>query len=352
MARLTTNPASHPVKARSLAHRALSHRALSHRALSHRAMAGLTATLILAGCTTQSGRLGYDDGRDGCRGELLALDSTGEFYGEQILQGAAIGAASGALVGGLASGSWRGALIGAAVGGAGGAAVGYYAALQRQARDASALNAQISSDLGRENAQLDRTQIAFNNLMDCRLRTAEQIREMVRAGRMDRASAQAQLGDIRTRFMNDIALAQSINGRIGARGKEFDTAIDSAIPGGRTAIQTAYRTPSARAAPRRPVEVRFSPSPNSPRVATLNPREAVTVRPGPDGTALVETPSGLRGYAPADAFPAQRGAAPAAGGRDDVRSLAATNISRRENFTASVGNAERVAQAGGFELSS
>ena len=325
---------------------------LKARSSSHRLAAALTAAWFLAGCTTQSGRLGYDDGRDGCRAELLALDSTGEFYGEQILQGAAVGAASGALVGGLASGSWRGALIGAAVGGAGGAAVGYYAALQRQAGDASALNVQMSSDLSKENAQLDRTQLAFNNLMDCRLRSAEQVRDMVRMGRMDRAAGQAELAQTRTRFLSDIALAQSINGRIGARGNEFDTAIDRAVPGGRNSLQAAHRTPSARAAPRRPVEVRFSPSPNSPRVATLNPREAVTVRPGPGGTALVETASGLRGYAPADAFPAQRVAASAPSGGEDVRSLAATNISRRENFTASVSNAERVAQAGGFELSS
>lgn len=86
-----------------------------------RMIAGLLATLTLAGCvTTQAGRIGADDGRDACRPQLVALDSTGDFYGEQILQGAAIGAAAGALVGGLASGRWQGALIGAAVGGAGG----------------------------------------------------------------------------------------------------------------------------------------------------------------------------------------------------------------------------------------
>jgi hypothetical protein len=35
-----------------------------------------------------------------------------------------------------------------------------------------------------------------------------------------------------------------------------------------------------------------------------------------------------------------------------MRSLAATNLSRRETFTASVSNAERLTQSGGFELTS
>lgn len=317
----------------------------------HRAFSGLTAALLLAGCvTTQAGRIGPDDGRDACRPQLLALDSTGDFYGEQILQGAAIGAAGGALIGGLASGRWQGALIGAAVGGASGAAVGYYAALQRQAADQQALFVQMSKDLSTENAQLDRTQIAFNNLMDCRLRSAERVREMVRGGRMDRATGQAQMTEIRGRFQADLALAQSINSRIGARGAEFDTAIDSAIPGGKSAVMAAARPAPVRAAPRRPVEVKFSPNPDSPRIGTVNAREVVAVRPGPAGSVAVETASGLRGYAPADAFPAQRAAAPQAD-TGDVRSLAATNLARRENFAESLGNAERVAQAGGgFEL--
>ena len=321
----------------------------------HRVTAILAASLLLTGCvTTQAGRIGVDDGRDACRPQLLALDSTGEFYGEQILQGAAVGAASGALIGGLASGRWQGALIGAAVGGASGAAVGYYAALQRQASDQRALFVQMSNDLNRENAQLDRTQIAFNNLMDCRLRTAERVRELVQTGRLDRATARVQMTEIRGRFQSDVALAQSINGRIGARGAEFDTAIDSAIPGGKASIQTAaFRQAPMLVAPRRNIEVKFSPNPDSVRVATISAREVVAVRPGPPGLAVVETASGVRGYAPADAFPAQRAAAaPAAeGGNGEVRSLAATNISRRENFAESVGNAQRLAQAGGgFEL--
>jgi len=330
-----------------------------------RAAALLTASMMLAGCvTTQAGRIGYDDGSDGCRPQLAALDATGDFYGEDILQGAAVGALSGALIGGLASGRWQGALIGAAVGGAAGATVGYLSAVQRQARDQSAVYAQISADLGRENAQLDRTQVAFSQLMDCRLFAAARVRELVATGRMDRVSGQQQLANIRARFQADIQLAQSINGKITARGTEFDTAIDTVVPGGKASIQTAmYRPPPVRVAPRRPVEVKFQPSATSASIGRVSPGDVVSVRPGPSGFALVETASGVRGYAPADAFPAQQraparasdgaasSAAATASGGADVRSLAATNISRRENFAESVSNAERLAQAGGgFEL--
>jgi len=316
---------------------------------AHRVTAAFAAALILAGCTTQVGRIGVDDGRDACRTQLVQLDSTGNFFGEDILQGAAIGAVSGAVIGGLATGRWQGALVGAAIGGAGGAAVGYYAAVQRQARDQQGVNAQIASDLAKENASLDRTQIAFDQLMDCRLRSAQAIREQVRRGQLDRNVATSQLADIRQRVTGDLQLANLIGGRITQRGTQFDAAIDQVVPGGKGAVQVVGSPAPVRAPARRAVAVTFSPQPNSPQIAQIRQRDVVAVRPGPPGFAQVETSSGVRGYVPADAVQA---APRAAAEGSDVRSLAATNISRRENFTASVGSAERLAQAGGFELAS
>jgi outer membrane lipoprotein SlyB len=313
---------------------------------------------MLAGCvTTQAGRIGADDGRDACRQYLVALDSTGDYNGEDILQGAAVGAIGGALVGGLATGRGQGALIGAAVGGATGAAVGYYSALQRQARDQAGIFAQMSSDLSRENAQLDRTQIAFDQLSDCRLRTAQTVRDAYKGGHLNRDIATAQLAEIRARFQGDIQVAQRINQSITGRGAQFDTAFDNALPGGKAGLAASYSRPApVRAAPRRVVAVKYRPDADSAQVAQINAREVVTTRPGPAGYVQVETASGVRGYAPADAFPPvprSRQQTAAATGGSDVRSLAATNISRRDNFTESVGNAERLASAGGgFELTS
>jgi outer membrane lipoprotein SlyB len=309
----------------------------------------LAATAILVGCSTQMGRIGADDGRDVCRAQLVQLDSTGNFYGENIMQGAAVGALGGAVIGGLATGRWQGALVGAAIGGAGGAAVGYYAAVRRQARDQAGVNAQIAGDLQRENASLDRTQIAFDQLMDCRLTAAQTIRNQLAQGRLDRAVAISQMSDIRQRVTTDLQLANRISGSITERAGQFDTAIDQVVPGGRSAVPVAGTPISAPV--RRAVRVTFSPQPNSPAIASMQQREVVSVRPGPPGFSQVETASGVRGYVPADAVAPPRSAAPAPVD-GDVRSLAATNLSRRENFTASVGSAERLAQAGGFEIAS
>lgn len=331
-----------------------------------RAMAVLTATAMLAGCvTTREGRIGADDGADPCRTQLVALDSTGDFYGEDILRGAVMGAAGGAVLGALvaaASGA-RGSNIaaGAAIGAVGGAAVGgaagYYSARQRQASDQASLNLAIANDLAAENAQLDRTWVAYSQLMDCRFGTAQRIRNDHRAGRLTRPQAEAMLADTRARVGRDLVLARSINDKIAERGAQFDVAIESLAPGTKDQVLTGARV--GRTVPvqaRAAVPLRLRPNPDSPEVAQVGARERVTLRPAPGGFTLVETSAGLRGYAPASAFPEARTlgapAAQPAASQGDFRSLAATNIARRDNFTQSIGNAERLAQGQGFELAS
>jgi len=323
-----------------------------------RATATFAAAVMLAGCvSTQAQRIGGDDGSDMCRTQVVALDSTGDFFGEDILRGAVLGAAAGALIGGLVTRRWEGALIGAATAGAAGAATGYWVAVQRQAQDQRAVTSQIMSDLTRENAQLDRTQVAFNQLMDCRFRAAEDVRMAVRDGRLTRVAGQAHMGDIRARTDRDIQLARTISGRIGTRGAEFDTAIDNVVPGGKASVQRAVasRSQSVPVRARRAVPVRLAPSSSSVQVAQINTREVVSARPGTDGFTLVETASGVRGYAPTSDFQSAAPGRAVPSGRPmaeggDVRSLAATNLVRREGFNDSVGNAERLAMAGGFEL--
>jgi outer membrane lipoprotein SlyB len=331
-----------------------------------RTVAIATSAALLAGCvTTRESRIGADDGSDACRPQLVALDSTGDYFAEDIIRGAAIGAVGGAALGVLvaaASGGRggdlaTGAAIGAVAGGAAGAASGYFAARQQQASDQAALNRSIAGDLAAENAQLDRTQVAFNQLMDCRFGTAQRIRADLRSGRITRPQAEAAMADIRARTQRDIQTAQNINGRITQRGAEFDTAIENVAPG--TKQQVLAGASVGRRVPvqtRAAVPLKLRPDPAAPEVAQVNPRERVTLQPASGGYALVETASGVRGYAPMGSFPEARNlgsrpavaAAPANEG--DVRSLAASNIARRDNFTESVANAERLAQGQGFEL--
>ncbi|WP_291297324.1 SH3 domain-containing protein [Elioraea sp.] len=317
------------------------------------AMAGL-----LGGCvTTQEQRIGAADPSDQCRPYVVALDSTGNFFAEDIMKGAFIGAAGGALLGGLLSGSARGAAIGAATGAIAGAATGYWVALNQQSRDQAVLAGRVQGDIGRENAEIDRTQQAFNALMDCRFAQAKAVRTDVADRRITPDQGQARMTQIRGWADRDIANARQINARLETRGAEFEVAADNLSPGTKDQIaaQKAAAPASRQAVATRAAPVRLRPDPAAPEIASLAPRDTVTVTGGRDGFALIETPSGMRGYAPADTLRVGNArvvtpsSATASG--DDVRTLAATNVAKRDNFNQSVQVAER-ASAGGFELTS
>lgn len=167
-----------------------------------RAACALAASAVLvAGCapgalSTQSQRIAYDPPSDSCRPQVLALDSTGDVLGAQILTSAAIGAGVGALGGGLIGQNWQSALIGTGTGAVLGVATAYWAALQQQQIDRAALDTRVADDLARENAAIDRTQVAFDQLTDCRFRQAEGVRVACRGGRIDRPEAEADMAAI------------------------------------------------------------------------------------------------------------------------------------------------------------
>jgi len=337
------------------------------RSRLQRSIAVLTAAAMLTACvSTREGRIGADDGTDACRAQVVALDSTGNFFAEDIIRGAAIGAVGGAALGALlaaaSGGRGRNIATGAAIGAVGGAVVGgtagYFSARQQQAQDQASLNMAVANDLAAENAQIDRTWVAYTQLMDCRFGTAQRIRQAFRAGQVTRPQAEAQLADVRARTQRDLALARSINDKIGERGQQFDVAIENIAPGTKDQVLSGARV--SRAVPvqaRSTVALKLRPDPNAPEVTQISAREAVTLRPSYNGFTMVETASGVRGYAPSSAFPEARtlGSAPppptgATGG--DFRSLAASNIARRDNFSQSLENTERLAQGAGFELAS
>jgi hypothetical protein len=313
---------------------------------------------LLGGCvTTQEQRIGAADPGDQCRPYVVALDSTGDFFAEDIMKGALIGAAGGAMLGGLLGGNVRGVAIGAATGAIAGAATGYWMALNQQSQDQAVLASRVQGDLGRENAEIDRTQQAFDALMDCRFGQAKAVRQDVAARTLTPEQGRARMAQIRSWTDRDIALARQITGRLETRGAEFEIAAENLSPGtkDRIAAQKAAAPATRQAVATRVAPVRLRPDPAAPEIATLQPRETVTVTGGRDGFALVETPSGVRGYAPADTLRSGTGrvATPrsGAGGGDDVRTLAATNVAKRDNFSESVQVAER-ASASGFELTS
>jgi hypothetical protein len=188
--------------------------------------AALVVLPMLSGCATpgggegftQASRVGPDDGTDSCHAQAVALDETGDFFGQDILAGAAMGAAGGALIGGLVSGNLKGALIGAVAGGAAGAAGGYWEALQQQNENTAQLESTVAGNLTTENAQIDKTQLAFNEDMDCRFQQAATIRANYKAGTITEDQAVTQMAQVKTWAQRDLQLAQTINGQIQSRG--------------------------------------------------------------------------------------------------------------------------------------
>jgi hypothetical protein len=332
-------------------------------ATPRRLVTALTIAALLAGCvTTQEGRIGRDDGADSCRPLVVALDSTGDFFGEDILQGAAIGAGAGALLGGLIAassgrGQGRDVLAGVAIGAAAGAALGgaggYLAARQRQSADQAVLAASVGDDLTRENAEIDKTQRALDRLIDCRVANAGRIRNDVAARRITREQGSAAMARERDLMGRDVQLARSINARIATRGAEFDTAIAAVAPAAAPDAAVRQAEPIAIQA-RSEVVLRARPDGMAPEIARVKPRETVRVRPMANGYAMVETGTGLRGYAPSAGLGTTRpapAAQPVTGAAADggLRRLAGTNVARRDQFEETVENADRLAR-GGFEL--
>ena len=334
-----------------------------------RGVSVIAITGLLCGCapgafTTQSQRIGPDDGTDACRPQLVALDSTGNFFGADIVQGTAVGAGIGALtgglIGGLVTGNWRGAAFGALAGGITGGVIGgsnaYWSALQKQQMDQAALYSRVSLDLQQENVQIDKTQLAFDQLADCRFRQAQAINADYASHGIDRATAEAAMAAVRQRAAKDIALAKLINQQIQDRGQQFGVASSNIDPGAAAAIAASNQTETGSAVVRVAAPIKLKPDPGAPEIAQLRPYEQVTVSSGRNGYALVQTASGQQGYVSASDLQGAGGrrsigvptTAPIATS-SDVRTLAGSNAARRDDFAQSVAVTEK-AQATGFEL--
>jgi hypothetical protein len=317
------------------------------------AIAGLLTGCAPGQSSTQAQRIGPDDGTDACRTYLVTLDSTGNFFGAQIATGVAVGAMGGAALGSLIIGGWGGAAFGAAVGSVGGGATSYWMALQQQQMDQAALYQRVSSDLQTENTEIDKTQLAFDQLTDCRFRQAQAVRADFHAGRVSRAQAEAAMASIRAHAQQDLQLAQSINQQIQDRGQQFQVAASNVAPGPAPPPPEVAQQPAVLSAAAA-LKVRSDPS--APDIAQLHRGAQVQVTGGRNGYALVETPSGTRGYLAASDLqsPAARRTVSAAStaastNSGDVRTLAGSNAARRDDFAQSVAVTQS-AQASGFEL--
>jgi len=211
----------------------------------------VAASVLLSGCvTTQQDRIGANDGTDACYQYRVALDSTGNFYAEDMLKGAAIGAGVGAVSGGLIGGNLKGALIGAAAGAAVGTLGGYWSAKMQQGRDQAITG--VISDLDAENQNLNRTQVALDQLVNCRRAEITRVKADYKAQRISKAEAEQRLAGIRAQLDKDYAIASTINQNIVKRRDEYLVAVDNIQPGSADKIRT--KSSSAAKKPAKPTK--------------------------------------------------------------------------------------------------
>ena len=219
----------------------------------------LTTSIVLPGCvTTREDRIGRNDGTDACYQYRVALDSTGDYYGEDMIKGAALGAVTGAALGLLATGNARGALVGAAVGAAAGGLGGYWQAKMQQGRDQAILG--VLTDLDKENQNLNKTQVALDQLVNCRRSEIARIKADYKAKRVTREVAETRMALVRQQLEKDYEIAAKINGNVIKRRDEFLFAADQISPGSSDRIRSSQASKPSTAKKQQPRKDKTAPA--------------------------------------------------------------------------------------------
>jgi hypothetical protein len=200
------------------------------------------------------------DASDPCQAERAAFAGSKTYFQDQIVSGAVTGAAVGAGLGALAGlasgGNLKSALIGGAVGGTIGGVAGagsaYYNTLSQRARDQNELAYTMNQDLARESQEIDHTTATFARLRACRYGQAQFVKNQARSHQLDRPTALARISYHRTKFDEEIRIAQEFGLTMARRGQQFQQAANDLRTRPPVSSQGA---PIARAAPSRVAQV-------------------------------------------------------------------------------------------------
>ncbi|MGX9964589.1 hypothetical protein ACVFYP_14760 [Roseomonas sp. F4] len=207
--------------------------------------------------------------------------------------------------------------------------------------------AELEAELARENAALERLQIAFDALMYCRWTEVRLIRAEAASGGFPPAELPRRLGAAEGRLRQDLQRGGQARQNIAARAARIEQAVEMVAPGTRAAAEARQADDSGqtRAVASAAVPLRLRPEANAPVAARLEAGSQVRLRPAAaPGFVLADGGPARRGYAPSNAFTLQPElpAAPAATGpAARLRNLAATNLARRDAFAQSLELADR-----------
>ena len=202
---------------------------------------------------------------------------------------------------------------------------------------------QLAAELMRENVAIERLQIAFDALLYCRWTEVRLIRAAASAGDFPRGELPGRLAAASGRLQRDLGRGGQARVRLQARAARIDAAVEAVAPGA-TRIGGPGGGPggvpgATRAVASAPLVLRQRPDGAAGEAGRLLAGAEAYLRPAAGGFVLAEV-GGVSGYAPASAFTVLPALARPGGG-DALRSLAATNISRREVFFQSLALAER-----------
>ena len=194
---------------------------------------------------------------------------------------------------------------------------------------------QLATELARENASIERLQIAFDALLYCRWTEVRLIRADASAGTFPRPELPNRLAAAAGRMRRDLGRGAETRTRLQARAARLDAAVEAVAPG----ATRAGRPGTIRVMASAPLVLRQRPDGSAGETGRLAAGAEAFVRPATGGYVQVEA-GGLSGFAQGAAFTVLPALAAPAGG-DNLRSLAATNISRRETFFQTLALAER-----------
>jgi hypothetical protein len=164
---------------------------------------------------------------DPCASERAAFANSQSYFTADIVSGAMMGGMKSMFTGAvsrLGSGSSGSMTIGLAQDAFSGARAGYLSAIASHSGNEQEMLQQMSSDLHRENEQVDAVHGSFERLQSCRFQQARLIKTRARSGQLTTAQAREELGMERRLFEEELAAARKSGSDMKSRDQQFQYA--------------------------------------------------------------------------------------------------------------------------------
>lgn len=217
-------------------------------------LAAITGLLLLGACSSlpnPSGMMGSGllgsatlapQAGDPCASERAAFANSQSYFSADIVSGTMMGGVESMFTGAvsrMASGSTGNVTLGLAQDAFSGARAGYLSAIASHSGNEQEMLKQMSSDLGRENEQVDKLHGSFERLQSCRFQQARLIKTRARSGQLTTAQAREELGTERRLFEEELAMARKSGNNMESRDEQFQYASEEVNRSGATPAASA-----------------------------------------------------------------------------------------------------------------